>query len=142
MIELKKKVHTLVNTELSKFKTKVNSMDEQRINSMEEKIKLFEHNFYRTEQSEGQDRTVLSGEALPDASSDENCRIFPLNIFREHLRLNIADDDVSSGHHIGKKPTTGTDKQSIILKVCRLDVVPDICTECKKQQPIIYVPQS
>ena len=56
--------------------------------------------------------------------------------------MNIGETDVSVAHRIGRKPNGTVDRRSIIIKLCRRDLVRDIYSACKELKPSFYVNDS
>ena len=72
----------------------------------------------------------------PPASHAEDCKFIVREQIREHLRLELAIEDISMAHRIGVKPKIqGEDKRYIMFKLCNRDVKQNILKSCKIVKP-------
>ena len=115
---------------------------QQQVDTLEKKVEKLEASIDQTSQYERRDTIVLSGPSIPNVSQGENCKTIARDLFREHLRMNIEENDISTAHRIGRQQNENPDKRNIILKLCRRDQVRDIFASCKTMRPPFYVNDS
>ena len=79
-----------------------------------------------------QKNTLIMAGAIPPASHAEDCKFIVQEQILEHLRLELAIEDISIAHRIGVKPTIqGEDKHNIMFKLCNRDEKQNILKSCK-----------
>ena len=111
---------------------------EEKVDVLEGQVRNLEELIDANSQYERRDTFTISGECLPETTPNENCKSIVTKLFRDHLNLNVDSAEMSTAHRIGRKPN-GTDRRSIIVKVCRRDQVKDIFSACKTVKPPFYV---
>ena len=85
---------------------------------------------------------------LPVFTQGENSKQIVRDLFNEHLSLEIADSDISIAHRIGKvkkDPKTKKpleDRRSIIVRLCRKELIGTIFSHCKEAEPPFFVNES
>ena len=113
----------------------------QRVQSLEDKVD-------DASQYSRLDHIVVSpknNEGLPVYKKEENSKKIVQDLFREHLSLEVADSDISIAHRIGrvktdpktKKPLE--DRRSIIVRLCRKELIGPIFSHCKEKEPPFLV---
>ena len=115
---------------------------EDKVSTLENKVQTLENKLDVSDQYERRDTIIVSGEAVPLVSTNENCKGIVLQLFQEHLRINVAPADISISHRIGKKPTEGTDKRNLIIKFCRREIIPELYAACRQFKPPFYLNDS
>ena len=115
---------------------------EDQVTSLEKKVEKLESSVDEASQYERRDTIVISGQSIPIVNQGENCKTIVRNLFRQHLNMNIDENDISTAHRIGRQQTGTTDKRNIIVKLCRRDLVHDIYASCKAVKPPFYVNDS
>ena len=115
---------------------------QQQVDTLEKKVDKLEASIDQTSQYERRDTIVLSGPSIPNITQGENCKTIARDLFWQHLRMNIEENDISTAHRIGRQQNENSDKRNIILKLCRRDQVRDIFVNCKTMRPPFYVNDS
>ena len=114
--------------EIKLVKTEISDMKKQ-IMTLEEKIE-------DNEAYERRDSLILSGNALPDGSTNENCLEVVQKLLTEHLSYVIQPTDISVVHRLGKKPISQKpDRRNIIIKFCRRNSKVDLLAAARRVKP-------
>ena len=113
-----------------------------RVSTLEKKVEKLESLIDQTSQYERRDTLIISGEGIPISTPEENCKKIVIELFRQQLRLNIDERDVSVAHRIGRKTDNQPDKRNIIIKLCRRDLVSEIYNACRQLRPKFFVNDS
>ena len=116
-----------------KFNNKVELL-EKRIGHLEDKLDAQE-NYSR------RDTLVLSGN-IPEYTVGENCGRIIQSLISTKLEVDVGDVDISVAHRLGKKPSEGIDRRSIIFKLCRREVKANILKACRTKKPSFYINES
>ena len=77
-----------------------------RVSTLEKKVEKLESLIDQTSQYERRDTLIISGEGIPISTPEENCKNIVIELFRQQLRLNIDERDVSVAHQLAAKLTT------------------------------------
>lgn len=88
---------------------------------------------------------VFSGQNVPAAVENEDCIKIACDLVTSKIDPNIqvTPNEISIAHRLGKKPTNGTDKRSIIVRFCRRKIKYDILNKAKQTKPLdIFVSES
>ena len=73
---------------------------------------------------------------MPPAQHAEDCKFIVLEQIREHLRLELAIEDILMAHRVGVKPKIqGEDKRNIVFKLSNRDVEQNILKYCSVVKP-------
>ena len=118
------------------FGPKLKEVDELKTQVMElnSKVSKLETLIDEADQYERRDCLLLSGPALPIATTGENCKNLVQNLIRSECDVNIDVSDISTAHRIGKRPLSQQpDKRSIIVKFCRRDTKDDVYRSSKRR---------
>ena len=71
--------------------------------------------------------TLMMAGTIPPASHAGDRKLIVQEQIREHLRLELAIEDISRAHRIGvKHKIQGEDKRNIMFKLCNRDVKQNI----------------
>ena len=84
---------------------------------------------------------------VPNYESSENTKTLVLDLFKDQLALNLNSSDISIAHRlkpIKKSPNASSqhDRRSIVVRLCRKDLVGTIFKHCKEMKPNFYVNES
>ena len=111
---------------------------EEKVVSLQNQVQKLENIVDENSQYERRDTFIISGQTLPISRPNEDSKEVVKTLFREHLRMNIDTNDLSTAHRIGRIPN-GEDRRSIIVKACRRDLIREIFLNCKQVKPPFYV---
>ena len=128
--------------EMSKLNDKVISLEDQLnvLRSMHNKeVELMKTNIDSNNQYERLDTLIISGPELPIACDTENSKLIIQDLLRRECNFNLAVNDISTAHRIGRKPAGGEDRRNLIFKLCRRDLVSDIFNSCKQSRPKFFI---
>ena len=90
-------------------------------------------------QYEHGDGLVISGDIIPHSTPTENCKDIVLNLFWDHLNINLGEDELSIAHRIGEKPINGIDNRKIFIKPTRKELARRIFSATCELNPPFYV---
>ena len=71
-----------------------------------------------------------------------------LDLFKDHLKLQLADTDISIAHRLppprkaSESAQSAHDRRNIIIRFCRKDLIGTIFKHCKQMTPPFYVNES
>ena len=83
---------------------------------------------------ERKDTVILSGEHIPLAETGENCIEIVKNIVKDHFKINLSTETISTAHRLGRKPPNQTpDRRNIVVKLVRRDLKQDLIHASRKQ---------
>ena len=88
---------------------------------------------------------VFSGQNIPAHEVNEDCIGIACNLVSSKIdpELNLTPKDISIAHRLGKKPASGIDHRSIIVRFCRRKLKYDILNKAKRSKPQgIFVSES
>ena len=78
----------------------------------------------------------------------ENTKEIVLKLFKDHLKLNLVDTDISIAHRLQPPRRTDAssqpphDRRNIIIRFCRKDLIGTVFKHCKNMTPPFYVNES
>ena len=138
-----KKIVLFIREDLMAMKVELLDSKSQEIDSMKAEIRNLKTTVSRLEEKlddsdsyERRDTVILSGDAIPPATSDEVCRDLVVNIVKEKLKINIASSDISTAHRVGKRPISQRpDNRKIVVKLCRRDIKRDLMYSRRNLKP-------
>ena len=135
LIELK--LDVMKNEILQKIDEK-----DKKIDDLERKVHSLERQngdlLMRLEDVEAEMRSnslILSGDALPVTSKDEDVAGVVTAVIWDNLKTKISRDVISHARRIGKKPTATADKRKIIVRFQPGDTKDDLIRTCKRAKP-------
>ena len=81
---------------------------------------------------------------VPNFDQPKNTKNIVLQLFKDHLRLNLTDQDISISHRLQRprSPTADHDRRNIIVRFCRKDLIGTIFRACKEMTPPFYINES
>ena len=83
---------------------------------------------------ERKDTIIVSGDALPAATTGEVSSEIIRAVVGNELKFNLPADGISTAHRLGKKPTNQTvDKRNIIVKLVRRDLKHELIKASRHQ---------
>ena len=88
---------------------------------------------------------VFSGQNVPAVTENEDCINIACGLVARKIdpNIQIGPNDISIAHRLGKKPMSGTDRRSIIVRFCRRKLKYDILNKAKQTKPQgIFVSES
>lgn len=121
------------------------------VKSLRERVQNLEHKIDDQSQNSILDHVVISPKdngGLPVFTKDENPKQIVRKLFKDHLSLELTDNDISSAHRIGKvkvDPRTkkpAEDRRRILVRLGRNDLIPNIFSHCKESNPPFFVNES
>ena len=129
-------------SEIRVLKDLLESRDET-INRLQNEVDIMKNKLAKIEEKsedadayERRDTLILSGELVPDATVGENCSYIASQIVKNHLKVNLTTQEISTAHRIGPKPTgASVDRRNIIFKLCRRDSKREIITTQRRVKP-------
>ena len=86
--------------------------------------------------------TLVMSSGVPPAATGENCKAIIIELLKQQVKLNIGPADISVAHRVRTKVRQGSDRRSIIFKLCRRELKYDILSACRQQIPNYYVNES
>ena len=80
---------------------------------------------------------VFSGQNVPAHQLNEDCIEIACNLVSSKIDqdLHLTPKDISIAHRLGKKPTSGTDRRSIVVRFCRRKMKYDVLDKAKRTKP-------
>ena len=106
--------------DLREFTHDLNSDLREDITTLQKKIDIliieFENN---NNQCEDGDALIIYGDIIPQGTATENCKDIVLNLFWQHLNMNLDESELTIAHRIGEKPTNDVDNRKILFKPSR-----------------------
>ena len=118
------------------FGAKLKEVEElkNQVQFLTEKVSKLEDLVDEADQYERRDCLILSGPAVPAASSGENCASIVQDTIKNCCNIVISPTDINTAHRLGKKPISqGPDRRSLIVKFCRRDIKQDIYRSSRTQ---------
>lgn len=121
------------------------------VSTLRDRVQKLEDKLDDAAQYSRLDHVVISPKdngGVPIYNRDENSKSIVRNLFREHLSLELAENDISIAHRIGKvkmDPRTNRpmeDRRSIIVRLCRKELIGTIFAHCKNTTAPFYVNES
>ena len=95
---------------------------QEEVKILRGKIVKIEENIDESDAYERRDTLIFSGEKIPEFSTGEICPALVHEMVKNHLKIELGGNAVSTAHRIGKKPTSQTvDRRPIIAKLCQRD---------------------
>ena len=89
------------------------------------------------DQYERRDTLIISGESLPQCSSDDDCVEMVRQIAKDKLNYIVAASDISVAHRLGPKSTSQRpDRRKIIVKFCRRNLKVDLFAAARRVKPV------
>ena len=94
----------------------------EEVSSLKSSISSIQCEIDNADAYERRDTVIVAGSCVPEVVRGENCSDLALNIFKEELRIELRNSDISTAHRLGPKPSNQTpDKRKLIVKFCRRD---------------------
>ena len=134
---------------ISKLESQVETLS-ARLQSMEKKQDVA-NQYSRLDCITISPKKDISGSFLsntvPNYDSSEDTKSLVLDLFKDQLALNLNSGDISIAHRL-KPPTRSPnassqhDRRSIVVRLCRKDLVGTIFKHCKEMKPNFYVNES
>ena len=87
-------------------------------------------------------------DTVPIFDSGENTKTIVRQLFKDHLKLDLADNDISIAHRLqapkkaNNSSTPSHDRRNIIVRFCRKDLMGTVFQHCKEMTPPFYVNES
>ena len=131
LISYIKELREEVNDLISNLREDISTL-EKEVDS----LKLEIDNIIQYEHGDG---LVISGDIIPHSTPTENCKEIVLNLFWQHLNINLDEDDLSIAHRIGEKPNKGNDNRKIFIKPVRKELSRRIFYAVCEFNPPFYV---
>ena len=77
---------------------------------------------------------IISGDSVPSSTTNEDCIAILCDLIPKKLGADIVltPNDISVAHRLGPKPSSGTDRRSIIARFCRRNVKYSILNKSRK----------
>ena len=133
------KVRAELVKELSEKSAEIKTLNEE-MNKLRIKVNKLEEKVDDAEAYERRDTLVFSGEAIPQASDDDNCTSIVCDLVKNKLKVKMTPTDISTAHRIGRRPQNQqADRRNIVVKLCRRDLKRDILFACRNIKPNMYV---
>ena len=142
--ESKKVVSCIIKGLTGYFENLMNRREEKsnrKIELLEKRIGQLEDKLDAQENYSRRDTLVLSGN-IPEFTVGENSSQIVQTLICTKLGVNVGSEDVSVAHRLGKKPSEGVDRRSIIFKLCRRETKSDILKACRSKKPPFYINES
>ena len=85
---------------------------------------------------------------IPNYENSENTKSLVIQLFKDHLNLNLTNNDISIAHRLQppKKSRNGSEtahnRRSIVVRFCRKDLVATTFSHCKEMSPPFFVNES
>ena len=123
--------------------------EDREIKELQANVSMLEMRVVKLEQidensAHERKNTLMMAGTIPPSSHAEDCKFNVREQIREHLRLELAIEDISISHRIGVKPKIqGEDKRNIMFKLCNRDVKQNILKSYKVvKQKKFYINES
>ena len=145
-------------TELESEKEAENRVLKEEVRILTNRVQTMENKQDTANQYSRQDSIIISpkknssGTFLPDTipnyTNSENTKTLVRQLFKDHLRLELQDNDISVTHRLQpvKKPRSSSepshDRRNIVIRFCRKDLVGTVFRHCKEQNPPFFVNES
>ena len=128
---------TIMQEEFTKLRNEMQTdfqqmmhLKNEEIKQLKDQIHILDGNLAKMKENidegdayERRDTILLSGNSIPVFSQGENTANIAIQIFKNELRMEVSERDISVAHRVGKKPANQQpDKRNIILKLCRRDL--------------------
>ena len=145
------------------FKESVNEKEEEiaklksQVSILEGRLQKVEDKADETNQYSRLDTLIISprmgangqfdANTVPIIDKAENTKNIVRQLLKQHLKLDIADSDISIAHRLapplkGKNHNPREDRRNIIFRLCRKDLVGTIFQHCKNLSPPFYINES
>ena len=83
---------------------------------------------------ERKDTVIFSGDHVPLAETGENCVDIVQKLSKDHLKINLTPDTISTAHRLGRRPISqAPDRRKIVVKLVRRDLKHDLIYASRKQ---------
>ena len=108
--------------EINKEKDEDIALLKNEVNRQKNRISTLEDQLDEKDQYVRRESVIFSGESLPVYSEQEDCVTHVINLISRKLgteEFEIFPTDISIAHRMGPKPTSGTDRRSIIARFTR-----------------------
>ena len=150
-VELQKDSDAKKDAEIVKLKTEVTTLN-KRLEAIENK--LDETNQYSRldtltiSPKKNLETNAFLPDTVPVYDNAENTKNIVRELFRDHLRLELQDNDISIAHRLQQPKRarasneTDHDRRSIVVRFCRKDLIGTIFKHCKQNPPPFYVNES
>ena len=110
------------------------------VNTLHVKLANLEERIDDADAYERKDTVVISGDAVPQVQTGENCNDIVCQLVKDQLKINMTPSDISTSHRLGQKPTNQQpDRRNIIAKLCRRDLKRTLVNTCRQLKPNLYV---
>lgn len=105
------------------------------VNLLKKKITTLEEKQEDSEALEHLNKIIIAGNAVPDATTNENCTSTVIQLIQQQLSVTISPEEILHSHRIGKKPAPQSrDNRSIAVKLSRPDLKKKIFSERKEKR--------
>ena len=150
-VELFKESDAKKDAEIIKLKTEVTTL--------QKRLEVVENKLDETNQYSRLDTLTISAKKDPETNSflpdtlpvydnAENTKNIVRELFRDHLSLELHDNDISIAHRLQPPKRRGgstgaqQDRRSIVVRFCRKDLIGTVFSHCKQNPPPFYVNES
>ena len=103
-----------LKSELATKDKKISEL-QQEITGLKVKIEDLENTVDGVDQYERRDTIIFSGPLLPEESQQENATTLITGIVKDHLKINIREEDINVAHRLG--PKSSQRKRPLIVKL-------------------------
>ena len=131
---------------LTTLKKEIAEKDEQidklttEVVNMKDKVQELETRIDNVDQYERRDTIILSGSVLPNETTSENTTSVVLNTFKEHLKINMKETDISVSHRLGSGKQQR--QRPIIVKLSNRSLKYDLVGACMRLKPNLFINES
>ena len=114
------------------------------VDSLKRKAEKMEDQIDESDQYERRDTLIISGDSLPESSSDEDCTRIICQAVQEKLNYIVSPTEISVAHRLGPKSSSQRpDKRKIIAKFCRRNTKKDLLAAARRVKPNnLYINES
>lgn len=143
---LKMVITNQFTTEIEALKEELTNKDsailklQSEVSDLQHKVTYLETTIDSVEQYERRDTIIVSGPSLPSEVHTENAKNIIVNTIRNHLKINIKDEDISVAHRLGK--VNQNKKRPIIMKLVNRSMKHDLVSACINLKPNLYINES
>lgn len=135
--QFKIEIETLKD-DLRRKETEVEQLQNE-VKDLKIKVTSLETQIDDVEQYERRDTIILNGPSVPPETPTENTVSVTVATIREHLKINLKENDLSVAHRLGPKHNH---TRPIIVKLVNRSLKYDLVGACIKLKPGIYVNES
>lgn len=128
-----------LKSELATKDKKISEL-QQEITGLKVKIEDLENTVDSVDQYERRDTIIFSGPLLPEESPQENATTLITSIVKDHLKINIREEDINVAHRLG--PKSSQRKRPLIVKLHNRTLKYDLMGACIQLKPKIFINES